>query len=312
MRASLTPVRTVYLGTTDFAAVVLDRLAGSEHRPVLVVSRPDRRRGRGRRTQSPPVVDRARELGIDVVQPERLNDAETVEQIAAPAPEALCVCAYGALIGDRLLAEHDSYNVHPSLLPRWRGAAPVERAIQAGDTETGVSIMRPIAELDAGPVHLASRLAIDPDDDYGTLAQRLAALGGDLLVRALDGRPEPAAQPDEGVTYAEKVERDERRLDPARSAVELERTVRALNPHIGTWVDDPDTGERLGVRRVRVVPGGVGGGGTLTAAEDRLVLATAAGGLELLEVQPPGGRAMAAGDYLRGRVRPDSHTVAGE
>ncbi|MGI8750067.1 MAG: methionyl-tRNA formyltransferase [Thermoleophilaceae bacterium] len=158
-------MRTVYLGTTDFAATVLDRLAQSEHRPVLVVSRPDRRRGRGRQTQSPSVADRARELDIELAQPENLDDPEAVARIAAAAPDALCVCAYGAIIGDELLGAHDAYNVHPSLLPRWRGAAPVERAIQAGDERTGVSIMRPIAELDAGPVLLARDEPIHAADD---------------------------------------------------------------------------------------------------------------------------------------------------
>jgi methionyl-tRNA formyltransferase len=291
---------TVYMGTTDFAAVVLERLARSQHRPVLVVSRPDRRRGRGRRTQAPPVVDHARELGIDVLQPERLNEPESVSAIAAAEADTLCVCAYGALIGDELLEAYDAYNVHPSLLPRWRGAAPVERAIQAGDAETGVSIMRPVAELDAGPVHLMRSEPIAPDDDYGTLAPRLAALGGELLVEALDQRPEPRAQPAEGVTYAEKVTREERELDPGRPAQELERTVRALNPHVGTWVQDGD--ERLGVRRARVAAGGAPGG-ELVAMGERLVLGTADGALELVDVQPPGGRAMAAADYLRGRVR---------
>jgi methionyl-tRNA formyltransferase len=293
-------MRPVYMGTTDFAVAVLDRLARSQHRPVLVVSRPDRRRGRGRRTQPPPVVDRARELGIEVFQPERLNEPESVRAIAGAAPDALCVCAYGALIGDELLDAYDAYNVHPSLLPRWRGAAPVERAIQAGDSETGVSIMRPVAELDAGPVHLARAEPIGPQDDYGTLAPRLAALGGELLVEALDRRPEPRPQPAQGVTYAEKVTREERQLDPDRPAEELERTVRALNPHVGTWVADGDN--RLGVRRARLgdteAPRGF-----LVASADRLVLGTAEGALELVEVQPPGGRAMSAADYLRGRVR---------
>jgi methionyl-tRNA formyltransferase len=288
----------VYMGTTDFAAVVLDRLARSQHRPVLVVSRPDRRRGRGRRTQAPPVVERARELGIEVFQPERLNEPESVRAIAEASADVLCVCAYGALIGDALLDAYDPYNVHPSLLPRWRGAAPVERAIQAGDTETGVSIMRPVAELDAGPVHLVRTEPIAPGDDYGTLAPRLAALGGELLVEVLDRRPEPRPQPVEGVTYAEKVTREERELDPARPAAELERTVRALNPHIGTWVQDGD--ERLGVRRARVDDAAVDQG-ALSGADGRLVLGTADGALELVEVQPPGGRAMAAADYLRGR-----------
>jgi methionyl-tRNA formyltransferase len=293
-------MRPVYMGTTDFAVAVLDRLARSQHRPVLVVSRPDRRRGRGRHTQPPPVVDRARQLGIEVFQPERLNEPESVRAIAGAEADVLCVCAYGALIGDELLAAYDAYNVHPSLLPRWRGAAPVERAIQAGDRETGVSIMRPVAELDAGPVHLVRAEPIGPQDDYGTLAARLAALGGDLLVEALDRRPEPQPQPSEGVTYAEKVTRDERQLDPDRPAVELERTVRALNPHVGTWVPDGD--DRLGVRRARLAEAPAPRG-DLVASGDRLVLGTADGALELLEVLPPGGRAMSAADYLRGRVR---------
>ena len=158
------------------------------------------------------------------------------------------ICAFGALIKEPLLSAHEMLNVHPSLLPRWRGAAPVERAIEAGDEETGVSIMRPTAELDAGPVFLQRAERIRPDDDYGSLAPRLAELGGRLLVETLDTMPEPRPQPEEGVTYADKIEAPDRRLDPERTAVELERRVRALNPHIGTWLALPG-GERLGVRR---------------------------------------------------------------
>lgn len=295
-------MRTVYLGTSDFAATVLDRLAHSDHRPVLVVSRPDRARGRGRRTQSPPVADRARELGIELAQPESLNAAETVARIAAAAPEGLCVCAYGAIIGDELLDAFDAFNVHPSLLPRWRGAAPIERAIQAGDERTGVSIMRPIAELDAGPVHLMREEPIRPDDDYGTLAARLAGVGGELLVRALDTRPQPAPQPADGVTYADKVEAHERRLDPAQPAATLERTVRAFSPHVGAWVQDGGPESRLGVRLARLADPGGPPQGELRAEQDRLLLGTSAGTLELLEVQPPGGRPMPYADYVRGRA----------
>ncbi len=290
-------MRTVYLGTSDFAATVLDRVAGSAHRPTLVVSRPDRPRGRGRRTQPPPVADRARELGIELIQPEDLNAPDTVAAIAAAAPEAVAVCAYGAIIREPLLSAHDAYNVHPSLLPRWRGAAPVERAIQAGDAETGVCIMRPVAELDAGPVHLRAAEPIRRGDDYGSLARRLAELGGRLLVQALDQRPEPEPQEQEGVTYAEKIDRDERRLDPDRTAAELERTVRALNPHVGTWV--ADGGDRLGVRRAMEAADRAAQG-ELVASGGRLLLGTADGSLELLEVQPPGKRVMDTADYLRG------------
>ena len=144
--------------------------------------------------------------------------------------------------------------MHPSLLPRWRGAAPIERAIEAGDEETGVTIMRPIAELDAGPICLQRAEPIAPDDDYGSLATRLAALGGELLVEALDIQPPFREQPDQGVTYAEKIEPGDRLLDPARPADELERRVRALTPHIGAYVE-LDGGERLGVRRAALAAG---------------------------------------------------------
>ena len=172
-------MRTVYLGTSDFAAAVLDRLAGGPHRPALVISRPDSRAGRGRALTPPPVAVRARELGIELIQPERLHEPEVLERIAAAAPDALVVCAFGVLIKEPLLSDYEIFNVHPSLLPRWRGAAPVERAIMAGDAETGVSIMRLTAGLDSGPVCLQEREPIRPDDDYGTLSARLRELGGD-------------------------------------------------------------------------------------------------------------------------------------
>lgn len=297
-------VHTVYLGTTDFAAAVLRRLAASRHRPQLVITRPDRPRGRGRKLQSPPVAGVAGELGIDVDQPESVNAEEARERIAAVRPEAVCVCAYGALIREPLLSAHQMLNVHPSLLPRWRGAAPVERAIEAGDERTGVSIMRPIAELDAGPVHLARTEPIHPDDDYGSLAARLSELAGDLLVEALDTRLEPRVQPADGVTYAEKIDRGERRLDPSRAPDALARTVRALSPHVGAYVETSGGG-RLGVRRARAAPElDAPGPGELSTAGGRLVLGTAGGALELVEVLPPGGRAMAAEAYLRGRVEP--------
>ena len=208
-------MRTVYLGTSEFAAEVLARLALSPHRPQLVVTRPDRPAGRGRKVASPPVAEAARRLGIATTQPEDVNGAEARAAIAAVEPEVVCICAYGALIKEPLLSEHDLLNVHPSLLPRWRGAAPIERAIEAGDEETGVTIMRPTAELDAGPMCLQRGEPITPDDDYGSAAARLATLGGELLVQALDD-PQPCReQPDQGVTYAKKITRDDRRLDPA-------------------------------------------------------------------------------------------------
>jgi methionyl-tRNA formyltransferase len=297
-------VRIAYLGTTDFAAAVLECLAGSEHRPALVITRPDRPRGRGRKPGSPPVADKARELGIELDQPQDVNSPEVLDRIAASAPEAICLCAFGALIREPLLSAYEIFNVHPSLLPRWRGAAPVERAIQAGDSETGVSIMRLVEELDAGPVYLAAPEPIADDDDYGSLAPRLALLGGRLLVRALDEQPEPVPQPLEGVTYAEKVDRSERRLSPEAIAEELWRTVRALTPQIGAFVELASE-ERLGVRRARPAAGESPAPGELSHRDGRLLFGAADGALELLEVQPAGGRPMSAEAYLRGRVRPD-------
>jgi methionyl-tRNA formyltransferase len=296
-------VRTVYLGTSDFAASVLTRLAESPHRPALVVSRPDRPKGRGRKLASPPVAVAARELGIEVMQPETVNGEEARARIAAERPEAVCVCAFGALIKEPLLSDHDMLNVHPSLLPRWRGAAPIERAIEAGDSETGVSIMRPTAELDEGPVHLQRREPIAPEDDYGSLAGRLAIVSGDLLLEALDTQPEPQPQSDDGATYAAKIEREQRRLDPTLPADMLARKVRAFHPHIGTYLELPDD-ERLGVKRVRAAPSGDGARarepGAIFSNEGRVLLATGDGLLELLEVQPAGGRPMDASAWLRG------------
>jgi methionyl-tRNA formyltransferase len=292
-------VRTVYLGTSDFAAVVLGRLAESAHRPQLVVSRPDRRSGRGRKLSPPPVVARARELGIETFQPESVNALEALERIAAAEPEAACVCAYGAIIGDELLAAHRWLNVHPSLLPRWRGAAPIERAIEAGDSETGVAIMEPVAELDAGPVYLMRPEPIRPDDRYESLAARLASLGGDLLVEALDTLPAPRAQGDDGVVYAEKIDRAERLLDPELDAAALERRARALTPHVGAYVE-PDGHERLGVRRASVADGDPVPPGALAVRDGRLLYGVRDGALELLEVQPAGGRPMDAAAWLRG------------
>ncbi len=286
-------MRTVFLGTSEFAVAVLRRLADSPHRPALVLTRPDRQRGRGRRLAPPPVAEAARELGIELDQPASVNDEASRARISAHQPDAVCVCAFGALIKEPLLSEHLMLNVHPSLLPRWRGAAPVERAIMAGDERTGVSIMRVTAGLDSGPVCLQEDERIEPEDDYGTLAGRLQTLGGELLVRALDDSPPFREQEDAEATYAEKITAQDRLLDARRPARELERVVRALAPHIGAYVE-LDEGERLGVWRARAVARADGAAPVLQCAD---------GALELLIVQPPGKRAMSGADYLRGRRR---------
>jgi methionyl-tRNA formyltransferase len=296
-------VRTVYLGTSDFAAAVLDRLAASPHAPALVVTRPDRPAGRGRRLQSPPVLRSAQALGLDVAQPDDVNEEEGRARIAAARPDAVIVCAFGALIREALLAEHDMLNVHPSLLPRWRGAAPVERAIMAGDEQTGVAIMRVTAGLDSGPVCLCEHEPIRADDTYGTLAPRLAQLGADLLLRTLDEQPAFVEQDDAAATYAEKIAADDRRLDPrAQTAVELDRVVRALTPHVGARLELPD-GSFLGVGGAQPVTAAPREPGTLGNEDGRLLLSCAGGtALQLTLVQPPGKKPMPAADYLRGHA----------
>jgi methionyl-tRNA formyltransferase len=325
---------TVFLGTSEFAAAVLERLASSAaYRPALVLTRPDRPRGRGQRLASPPVAATARALGIPLAQPASVNDEGARALIAEvgegatgsggePAPPTVVVCSFGALIKEPLLSEHPMLNVHPSLLPRWRGAAPVERAIEAGDSETGVAIMRPTAGLDSGPVCLIAAEPIRPTDTYGSLAARLQVLGAELLLRALEESPPFVDQPQEGVTYAEKISAQDRMLDPSRPAVELERVVRALHPHIGAHAALAD-GTLLGVQRAALAGSGAlgdaragdanGGAGEsgepvtlgVKAHDGHLLLICAEGALELVEVQPPGGRPMAASAFLRG------HRLAG-
>lgn len=299
-------MRTVYLGTSDFAATVLRRLADSAHRPVLVVTPPDRPRGRGRRMASPPAADAARDLEIDLLQAASVNDEDAAERVRAAAPDVGAVCAFGQLIKDPLLSELEMLNVHPSLLPRWRGAAPIERTIMAGDAETGVTILRVTAGLDSGPIALQERFAVDPNEGAETLVPKLAELGGELLVRALDlrerGELELREQDEAEVTYAEKIAPEDRRLDPARSAIELERAVRALTPHIGAYLE-LEGGTRLGVRRAEASAGALEEG-AVAAADGALELGTADGTLRLIEVQPAGKRPMPAEAFLRGHAVP--------
>ena len=308
-------MRIVYLGTSPFAAAVLEGLAASGHSPELVVTRPDRPRGRGRRVSPPPIAASALRLGVALAQPESVNSDDARAAIADARPDVVVVCAFGGLIREPLLSEHELLNVHPSLLPRWRGAAPIERAIEAGDDRTGVSIMRPTAELDAGPVCLMGSIEIDADDDFGSLSTRLQPLAVELLAEALERRPPCEAQPPEGVTVAEKIDPSERLLSPELTAVELERRVRALSPHIGAYVDLGGE-ERLQVlRATRSTTSATPPPGELTDAGGRLVLGCADGGaLELLTVKPAGRRPMDAADFLRGHglLRTEAPTDQGQ
>jgi methionyl-tRNA formyltransferase len=236
---------------------------------------------------------------------ESVNEGPAWRRIEAAGVDVGVVCAFGQLIRDPLLSEVELLNVHPSLLPRWRGAAPIERAICAGDRETGVTIMRVTAGLDSGPVALRESVEIGRRD-FGELSALLESLAGELIVRALDqreaGELELTEQDDAAATYAEKLVPAERRLDPARPAVELERVVRALNPHVGAYIELADGG-RLGVRRARAADGEAETG-TLSGDGAQLRLGCGEGVLDLLVVQPPGAKPMDAGAFLRGHPVP--------
>jgi methionyl-tRNA formyltransferase len=263
--------------TAPLGADVLERLAANRDVEFLL-TRPDRPRGRGRKVGAPPAKETAKRLGIEVRQPERLDDPSSIE-----GADTIVVVAYGALIPESLLERATWLNVHPSLLPRWRGAAPVERAIMAGDTETGVTIHRTTPELDAGPIAAQRSFPIGPEDDAGVVYARAGALAAELLEEVLDGKPEFRPQPEAGATYAERLTAADRELDWSRPPEELLNRIRALSPHIGArGVVD---GRQLTVWRA--VP---------ARPESGLV----AGGLELLEVQPEGRRRMSAEEYLRG------------
>jgi methionyl-tRNA formyltransferase len=261
--------RIAVAATAPFGADVLERLA-ARHDLAALLTRPDAPRGRGKQVGAPPAKEVAERLGIPVLQPERPE---------LPPADTVVVVAYGLLIPESLLDRGLWLNVHPSLLPRWRGAAPVERAIMAGDAETGVTIHETVKELDAGPIAAQRAFPIEPDDDAGAVFARAAELAVELLDDVLRS-PSFEPQSSDGVTYAEKIGPADRTLDPDAPAEISERVVRALRPHIGARLPLPD-GTFLGVRRARV-------------ADD--------GSLELLEVQPPGGRPMPYADYLRGHA----------
>jgi methionyl-tRNA formyltransferase len=270
-------VRIAVAATAPLGADVLERLAANRDIEYLV-TRPDRPRGRGRRLGAPPAKEAALRLGIPVRQPERLDDSFSLEDA-----DTVVVVAYGALIPASLLERASWLNVHPSLLPRWRGAAPVERAIMAGDDETGVTIHRTTPELDAGPIAAQQSFLIGAGDDAGVVYARAGELAAELLEDVLSGSAEFRPQPAEGATYADRLTPEDRELDWNRPPAELLNQIRALSPHIGARGEVD--GKLLTVWRARLADEG----SPLTA-----------GGLELLQVQPEGRRRMSGEEYLRG------------
>ena len=270
-------MKLVVAATAPFGAAVLEGLA-AEHDIELVVTRPDRARGRGRRVAPPPAKQTAEALGIPVAQPERLLEAPGMAPVVV-------VCAFGVLVPTALLDERLWLNVHPSRLPRWRGAAPVERALMAGDAETGVTIHRTTEELDAGPIAAARPLAIGPEDDAGAVYAKAAPLAVELLGEVLTAWPQVdfRPQPEQGATYAEKLGPADRELDWSRPPDEIVNRVRALSPHIGAR--GVVRGRTLTVWKARPA------GPESVLVED---------GVELVELQPEGRRRMTGAEYLRG------------
>ncbi len=289
-------MRLVFFGTPTDAATALDALVAAGHDVALVVTRPDRRRGRGGELTPSPVREAATRLGLDVRTP--VKAAEVVDDVRSSGAELGVVVAFGQILPPALIdaVPLGLVNVHFSLLPRWRGAAPVERALLEGDGETGVCIMRLEEGLDTGPVFASERTVIDADETAGELRARLVDLGTQLLMRTLPDVPTavPEAQVGEP-TYAEKLDVAEFRLDPNRSADALHRLVRAGNPRPGAWL-------RVGDKRVKVLRASVapGSGERSGAIDDGARLATTDGLLVFDEVQPEGGRPMTGIDWRRG------------
>jgi methionyl-tRNA formyltransferase len=296
------PLRLAFMGTPDFSVSILDALVAAGHEVVCVYSQPPRPAGRGQQLQASPVHRRAEALGIEVRTPKSLRKPDEQAEFAALNLDCAIVAAYGLILPQAILdaPRLGCVNVHASLLPRWRGAAPIQRAILAGDGETGVTIMQMDAGLDTGAMLLKDALPITARMNAADLHDALAAMGARLMVQALSGIADctltPVAQPNEGVTYAAKLSKEEGRLDLTRPAAELDRQVRGLTPWPGTWIDLA-SGEKLKVLDAVAVDGSGEPGTLLDAAP---TLACGQGALRLNRVQRPGKGPVDGAAFLRG------------
>lgn len=297
-------LRVAFAGTPEFAAVALRAILAAGFEVPLVLTQPDRPAGRGMKLTPSPVKRVALDAGIAVDQPERLRTPEQRTALADCAPDVLVVAAYGIILPPEALSipRLGCLNIHASLLPRWRGAAPIHRAIEAGDAQTGITIMQMDEGLDTGAMLLERALAIAPNDTTGSLHDRLAELGGEMIVEALhalSGGPLPATpQPDVGVTYAAKIAKAESAIDWREPAEVLDRRVRAFDPFPGAVSDLRDTPVKIW--RASVVAGRGAPGEVLAADADGVVIACGEGALRVTELQRPGSRRMGAEEFLRG------------
>jgi methionyl-tRNA formyltransferase len=313
-------VRVAFAGTPEFARLALDAVLAAGFTVPLVLTQPDRPAGRGLKLQASPVKHCALAHGLPLAQPRSLRldgrwpeDARTAEAaLQAAAPDVMVVAAYGLILPPWVLAlpPHGCLNIHASLLPRWRGAAPIHRAVEAGDAVTGITIMQMDAGLDTGPMLLAESLPITAADSTATLHDRLAALGARLVVQALralaTGALQPTPQPAQGACYASKVEKGEAAIDWSAPATLIERRVRAFDPFPGASFEID--GQPVKLWRARCVGGptacgrssAMAPGTVLEAGHDRLVVACGDGALELLELQRTGGRRVGAAQFLHG------------
>ena len=301
----MTPMRIVFMGTPDFAVPTLRAIPEAGHEVVAVYTQPPRAAGRGMALRKSPVHAYAEEAGLTVLTPGHFKTAQEQERFGAFRSDAAVVVAYGLILPRPILegTRHGAFNLHASLLPRWRGAAPINRAIMAGDKETGVSIMRVTEGLDAGPVCLEARVPIGPDRTAGELHDELAMRGARLMVHALsalerdqlDCRP----QAEDGATYAKKIDPVETRIDWSRPAREVHDLIRGLSPHPGAWFEVEINGKRERIKALRsTLAEGKGSPGTLL--DDHLTLACGEGAVRLTEIQRAGKRPMAADEFLRG------------
>jgi methionyl-tRNA formyltransferase len=294
-------MKLIFAGTPEFAAQALSAIVAAGHEVALVLTQPDRPAGRGMSLQPSAVKKVALEHGIEVFQPLTLKDAEAQAKVAAVGAEVMVVAAYGLILPQAVLdlPRFGCINIHASLLPRWRGAAPIQRALLAGDAETGVCIMQMEAGLDTGPVLLRGAFPIESTDTTATLHDRLAEIGAGLCVEALDRLPLPAtAQPAEGITYAHKIEKAEAQIDWTKSAAELDRHIRAFNPFPGAQA--LFSGQTVKLWQARPVAGSGPQGSVLAVDKQTVVIACGEGALAVSELQKAGGKRLPVQQFLAG------------